>query len=158
TIIDPAPERDRIQKHNDAIDARLKGDLARIAEILEPARKAVAEKKKSKVSDADAAATLDDELRNELSWRQQIVDEAQKGRLEFTRGMTVRESGSAPATHLFYQGDFTQPREEIAPGFISVLDPNPAAIAGGRRSTLAAWIASPENPLTNRVMVNRLWH
>jgi hypothetical protein len=153
TIIDPSPERERIQKHNDAIEARVKGPVARIAEILEPAKKA----KKGKVSDADAAAGLDDELRNELAWHQQTVDEERKGLLPFTRGMTVRESGSAPATHLFYQGDFTQPREEIAPGFISALDPNPATITGGRRSTLAAWIASPENPLTHRVIVNRLW-
>ena len=47
-------------------------------------------------------------------------------------------------------------REEIAAGFLSVIDPNPAAT--GQRSALAAWIASPENPLTARVIVNRLWH
>src|SRR6185295_4549586 len=94
TIIDPKPERERIQKNNDAIEARIKGDVARIAEILEPARKALGEKKK-KANDAEAAASLDDELRNEVAWRQQIVDEARKGLLEFTRGMTVRESGSA---------------------------------------------------------------
>ena len=27
----------------------------------------------------------------------------------------------------------------------------------GRRSALAAWVASPENPLAARVMVNRVW-
>ena len=55
-------------------------------------------------------------------------------------------------------------REEIAPGFLSVLDPKPAEISApkfpgstGRRSALAKWIASPDNPLTARVMVNRLW-
>ena len=158
TILDAGPERARIQKHNDALEAKLKEPLARIAEILEPARKAAGEKKKGKVSDADAAASLDDERRNELAWRQQTVEEERKARLEFTRGMTVRDADPIPPTHLFYQGDFTQPREEIAPGFISVIDPNPAAIAGGRRSTLAAWIASPQNPLAARVIVNRLWH
>jgi hypothetical protein len=35
----------------------------------------------------------------------------------------------------------------------------PADIAStGRRTALAEWLASPENPLTPRVMVNRIWH
>ena len=76
----------------------------------------------------------------------------------FTTAMTARSSKDIPATRVFYQGDFTQPREEVLPGFLSVLDPAPATIlAAGRRSTLAAWIASPGNPLTARVIVNRVW-
>jgi hypothetical protein len=54
---------------------------------------------------------------------------------------------------------------EIAPGFLSVLDESPAEFAPlpsspqttGRRATLANWIAQPENPLTARVIVNRIW-
>ena len=56
-------------------------------------------------------------------------------------------------------------RGPIEPGFLSVLDPAPARIepppdglhSTGRRTTLARWIANPENPLTARVMVNRIW-
>ncbi len=51
---------------------------------------------------------------------------------------------------------------EIAPGFLSVLDEAPAKIeplktSTGRRSALAHWLAQPENPLTARVIVNRVW-
>jgi hypothetical protein len=74
------------------------------------------------------------------------------------------DPGKVPATHVFYQGDFTAPRDEVQPGFISVLDPNPAEIArpadgltSGRRKALADWVASPENPFTARVIANRLW-
>lgn len=53
----------------------------------------------------------------------------------------------------------------IAPGFITLLDDGDAEIASppaslrstGRRTALADWIASPENPLTARVIVNRVW-
>jgi hypothetical protein len=173
TVLDSKDERDRIRKNNDAIDGRTKPLQARTEEILEPARNCLVEQRQSvnpskapKVSDAEAAATLAEPLKKELAALEKKIEEEKKGRLDFTRGMTARDSGaSPPATHLFYQGDFTQPREEILPGILSVLDPNPAAVArpagvdsSGRRSALAAWIASPENPLAARVIVNRLWH
>jgi hypothetical protein len=53
---------------------------------------------------------------------------------------------------------------EIEPGVLTVLDPNPLPIppspnslTTGRRTALAAWISNPSNPLTPRVMVNRIW-
>ena len=53
-------------------------------------------------------------------------------------------------------------KEAIAPGYLSVLDPKDVQVAAlpnstGRRSELARWLTAPENPLTARVMVNRLW-
>ena len=81
-------------------------------------------------------------------------------------GIGMRDlSKQAPATHLLNVGAWDAPREEVQPGFLSILDPKPPQIvppAGlestGRRTALANWITSPENPLTARVMVNRLWH
>ena len=54
----------------------------------------------------------------------------------------------------------------VEPGFLSVItDEKPVlpklpkeAKTSGRRTALAKWIASEKNPLTARVMVNRLWH
>src|SRR5262249_44513686 len=53
----------------------------------------------------------------------------------------------------------------VEPGFPVVLaggrpriePPADAPHSTGRRTALARWIASPENPLTARVLVNRLW-
>jgi Protein of unknown function (DUF1553)/Protein of unknown function (DUF1549) len=71
----------------------------------------------------------------------------------------------APRTHVLAVGVYDSPREEVQPGFLSILDPNPAKIAApagsestGRRTALANWLTDPQNPLSARVMVNRLWH
>lgn len=55
--------------------------------------------------------------------------------------------------------------QQVAPGFLSILDPTDAAIPAlkpgqkttGRRTVLAEWLTRPENPLTTRVIVNRMW-
>jgi hypothetical protein len=83
--------------------------------------------------------------------------------LPSTTGMT--ETGrNAPPVHLLIKGNFKKPGPEIAPGFLSVLCPDPEDIdasegesSTGRRAALAAWLTRPEHPLTARVMVNRLW-
>ena len=62
-------------------------------------------------------------------------------------------------------GNWDVQRDEVQPGFLSILDPGNPPIAPpeglnstGRRSVLANWLADPQNPLTARVMVNRIWH
>ena len=74
-------------------------------------------------------------------------------------------SREAPPTHILGIGNYDAAREEVQPGFLSILDPEPAAIpdlpeleSTGRRTALANWLADPNNPLTPRVMVNRIWH
>ena len=56
----------------------------------------------------------------------------------------------------------------VEPGYLKVLAassspritdlPGNGYLTSGRRRALAEWIASPDNPLTARVMVNRVWH
>jgi hypothetical protein len=62
-------------------------------------------------------------------------------------------------------GNYALQREQVEPGFLTILDPEPAKVARpaglpstGRRTVLANWLADAKNPLTSRVMVNRLWH
>ena len=64
-------------------------------------------------------------------------------------------------THRLYRGEPTQPREVVAPDALTVLGSLGMSVdepEQQRRVRLADWIASPANPLTARVMVNRLWH
>jgi len=54
----------------------------------------------------------------------------------------------------------------VEPGYLKVLASSsspriadaPGNLTSGRRRALAEWIASPDNPLTARVMANRVWH
>jgi len=62
--------------------------------------------------------------------------------------------------HLLNRGDPEQPKEEVAPAVLSALGDMklaPDTAEQQRRRALADWIASPQNPLTARVMVNRIW-
>ncbi|MDE0261004.1 MAG: DUF1549 and DUF1553 domain-containing protein [Bryobacterales bacterium] len=81
-------------------------------------------------------------------------------------GMGIRELGpEAPATHVLSFANYAAPLEEVEPGYLTLLAPGPATYApaldgrsSGRRSALAGWLTGADNPLTARVMVNRLWH
>jgi hypothetical protein len=77
--------------------------------------------------------------------------------------MTMTDLPVAPPTKLLKRGNWRSPGEELKPGFLSAVDDHDASLkptAGGtpgRRAALAEWIASKDNPLTGRVIVNRLW-
>ncbi len=62
--------------------------------------------------------------------------------------------------HLLTRGDPEQPKELVQPAVPSAfgsLQLPIETVEQQRRRALADWIASPENPLTARVMVNRIW-
>ena len=73
----------------------------------------------------------------------------------------VANFAQPPTTHRLYRGEPTQKREAVAPDALTVMGSlemqmnEPEAL---RRSKFADWVTSEENPLTPRVLVNRLWH
>jgi len=71
--------------------------------------------------------------------------------------MVMKERQTPRKTNLFIQGDFTRPADEVTCGTPSVLPPLEANASSVNRLDLAKWIASPSNPLTSRVIVNRVW-
>jgi hypothetical protein len=62
---------------------------------------------------------------------------------------------------LYARGEADKPTEKVPRSFPAVLTPganvNIPQKESGRRE-LAEWMTSPSNPLTSRVMVNRIWH
>lgn len=76
--------------------------------------------------------------------------------------MTELGHADTPPSFVFAQGDHEKPLEEVQPAFPPAItdekpDIKPLPFSSGRRTALAKWIASPTNPLTARVYVNRVW-
>ncbi len=69
-----------------------------------------------------------------------------------------------PPTHLLRRGLWNAPADPVDPGFLAVLGHGQAEVepvpsgTSGRRAALARILVDPANPLTARVLVNRLWH
>ncbi len=66
-----------------------------------------------------------------------------------------------PVIKRLYRGDPLSPREEVYPDALAVLGTlgmKSDEPEHSRRLKLAKWIASENNPLTARVIVNRVWH
>jgi hypothetical protein len=68
-------------------------------------------------------------------------------------------------TRVMYRGDPLAPRDTVTPDGLSALKPllkplnlKPDAPERERRIAFAKWLTHPKNPLTARVMVNRIWH
>ena len=89
---------------------------------------------------------------------------AEKPADQFVACLTEIPEQRSP-THLFYRGDFNQPRQVVQPGDLSVLASLGATIAeddpqlptSGRRLAFAKHLASGKQPLVPRVLVNRMW-
>lgn len=172
-----------IQKERDEILAALKSRLReeRSARLSEDERRLLAlpaaqrtNDLKSRIEGIERKVTPSDkEVKAALSGD----DKARHGKLEktlaglqrerrpFTQGLLMTDqTEKIPTTHVLFQGDHKAKKEAVEPGFLSILDPNPAVIrpapnprTTGRRLALAEWIGSPANPLTARVFVNRVW-
>ena len=79
--------------------------------------------------------------------------------------MGIKEDMVIPPTHVLVRGNVRTPGPEVWPAFLSILttptstrsEPSPGGKTSGRRRVLADWVAGGGNPLTSRVMANRLW-
>jgi hypothetical protein len=158
--LDLAPEEAAIRHANEAVEEQIALQRKVRDEILAEA------KKRAQAKDDEAAKkALTKEEKERFDKADASVQELKKKLKPFTTALLMTDAEAEPGvTHVLYQGQLDQPREAVVPGFLSALDPNPAAIAkvtreksNGRRTALAEWIVSERNPLTARVLVNRVW-
>ncbi len=81
----------------------------------------------------------------------------------------VDQDKKAPDTFVFRRGDYRNKGPKVSPRPLGVVLASqkrdrfpldgivPATATTGRRAALARWLTDPDNPLTPRVIVNRLW-
>ena len=70
--------------------------------------------------------------------------------------MVMRDILKPRETFQLTRGDYARREAAVQPGVPASLPPLPADAPKNRRA-LAEWVVSPDNPLTARVTVNRLW-
>lgn len=71
--------------------------------------------------------------------------------------LVMQELPEKRETHLFIKGDFTRPADVVTAGTPAVLHAFKNETGKTNRLDLAKWIVSRDNPLTARVIVNRVW-
>jgi Protein of unknown function (DUF1553)/Protein of unknown function (DUF1549)/Planctomycete cytochrome C len=109
----------------------------------------------------DVAAPPD--AKERISSLKEKIAQARNLTPDLPRGYYMVEPEPSPAaTHLLIRGKAASLGAEVAPGMPAVLVESQPAFPAPKRSslrrlTLAQWIASPGNPLTARVIVNRVW-
>jgi len=151
--------------------AKLKPDVAKILNVP------FAERTKKQKRAAYAAFQPDDP---EFASRNTKLTKLEKREPKRVTTLVMRELPTPRETHLLIKGDFTRPGEVLTPGTPEFLLPIVAADVNRRGGTneiekapgrssatsrsqlptrldLARWIVATNNPLTARVLVNRVW-
>jgi mono/diheme cytochrome c family protein len=111
------------------------------------------------------------ESKSELAELKERLSSLPKQQLVYAAASEFKEEGHfAPAggirpVHHLQRGEVTRPLDEVQPGALSCLPDLEASFElpenhpeGHRRAALAKWVTHPENFLTRRSIVNRVWH
>jgi cytochrome c553 len=143
----------------EAIDVWSKGELAahrngtKLAAAL---RWAISNDQSWREMKTERGATVAEEL---ARWSQERENLRGERRLESRLAIAMMD-GSGENDRLLIRGSVSNPGEEVPRRFLTAIDgEQPLRIdQGSGRLELAARINAPDNPLTSRVIVNRIWH
>lgn len=161
-------ERSEIEKHLAAFTKEHEEALKKWeAELSEEERKSLPEattkllktkEDKRKTSEqiqllAAAGIAASSEIDAKMVRLTEIDSELNKG----VSTLVMSERKTPRDTFVLIKGDFTRPDEKVGPGTPAVLHPLTSDNPAPNRLDLAKWLVSPDNPLTSRVIANRVW-
>ena len=121
------------------------------------------------VNEKQLTSKLSEQQKKRRAELKQQLAELQKRRPKpprFLEAMaTVAVASGPPKTHLLNGGSYNKPLHELQPGYLKIIagvnnlarivPPREGTV--GRRAILAKWLTDSKNPLTARVMANRIW-
>ncbi len=136
--------------------------LARPADRNDVQKKLV--EQNAKTLESEITEALPDEIKAKISAIQDQITALKSQTPDLARAYFVHETSPAPAdTHVLIRGKPTRPGVVAPPGVPTVLVPKQPDFlkaderTSRRRLSLARWLVDPANPLTARVIVNRVW-
>ena len=102
---------------------------------------------------------MSEEQRKELKWKElrKKLAELDAAYPALSEAQTLAENPNPPKTHILIRGAFRDPGIEVQPNSPAFLPSLPPHNGRTNRLLLARWVVSPDNPLTARVAVNRMW-
>lgn len=101
--------------------------------------------------------SVDEELAKLLTAAAEHAKKAPVDPATTTKAQAFAELAKPRTTHLMIRGDFLRKGDEVPPHTPAVLHKLPSEGQTSNRLDLARWLVDPNNPLTPRVTVNRVW-
>ncbi len=151
-------EKDIADMQKDYVEVAKKRSTVReelIKAGIDPAKKPAAMPKEM----AEKMATLGVLEQDVAAWQKKLAEKQKSAPMPPPLGMSVRDGETPIDCPVFDKGEIKKPLAPVKRGALSAIPVKLAPIGpkeSGRRQ-LADWIASPQNPLTARVIVNRVW-
>jgi hypothetical protein len=110
---------------------------------------------------------LEDQIREQEKDLARFTNEVNKAQASLTKlrksipkvpsTMVMAERSERRESYIHIKGDFTRHGDIVGPGVLKAVLPLKASGAKTNRLDLAKWLVDRDNPLTARVLVNRIW-
>jgi len=132
--------------------------LAQVAKMSEIVSKPAANRSAAEKSDLYKwwLATIDPQSQALASKMETLDEQKREVQSRGAETLVMQEKPTPPVAYVLFRGDYAQRRDKLEAATPASLPPFPTN-APRNRLGLAQWMTEPQNPLTARVEVNRLW-